>query len=221
MPMNHRLMRPKRRRSSAPPPVEAEPSLTVTVQGADPVEEVPGAFETFTISNGGEGAVFFNNGIVFGDVTFNDTGIITIEGPIEGFTITGGGVGNSFITFTADTQGEVDDFSIGEGGASADLTIDVQGANADPGSPGAAEEIEVSFDGATGGTITFQILSIGATDPLPFDVTAEDFETALESATGLGWTVTGADGEFTVTAEEAGVRDDLEIAAHDLTKPAS
>jgi hypothetical protein len=221
MPMNHRLLRPKRRRSSAPPPVDAEPSLTVTVQGADPVEPTPGEKEEFSVGGGENVTVAIGDGIVDdGGVSWDETGTIaTSQAPTGYEEITNTG---SSVTFRALEEGARPDcFIIGETPPGVSFSIDVQGVDSDPGSPGAAEVVVISFDGATGGTITFQILSIGATDPLPFDVTAEDFETALESATGLGWTVTGADGEFTVTAEEAGVRDDLEIFGHDLTKPAS
>jgi hypothetical protein len=221
MGMDQRLMRPKRRRSEAPPPelIDAEPSYEVVQQGVDEIVEVPGVKERFKLESlGPEEFISFSDALSnFGSLSTNDTGDIIDVSPPSGYTIVEGGVDVHYVIFEADVEGDLPDMELQSG--TATLTVDPQGEFGVPAQEGIQEVFTIDFDNAVEGTLVFLILNGNST--VEFDATDEalDLETKMEAATSEGWSVENVvDRKFQFTRDVPGAYDDTSIQSHSLKK---
>lgn len=98
----------------------------VTQQG---VEAVTGVAEVVTISAGSDGTT-----TVEGQSFEVVAGLFITVGSFSGFTLTGGGTGNSSATYTADATGAVSDWSSGNPSI-ASVNVNTQGVDAVTGQP--------------------------------------------------------------------------------------
>ena len=173
-------------------PVAAEPSITVTTDGADATQAVS------VISAAGEGDTTTDN---FGNS-------VSVSGGIVSATPTGGWDVDSMIsnpaTFTNQSAGATDPPSKASGDG------EVSGG---AGQDAIAEVTAIDFDAATGGAIV-----ISGSDPIAWNVSAEDLNTAISNATSRDLGITGSSGSFEATDNVAGAQTDLSIDSHTLTK---
>ena len=178
--------------------VYAEPSITVTTQGED------ADMEQFSISGGNDETVSSSDGSTTADVLFDGSGnVLSVTSTPTNYTA--GSTGSPSITFTSTIAGDRTDMSKSSGGGGS-VSVDVQGTD------GVAEVFEISFGGATGGTIR-----ISGSDPINWDADAATVESTLEAALGVGVSVTGSNGEFEVTYDDAADRGDPTITENLLT----
>lgn len=95
----------------------------VTQQG---IMDVTGASEVFTVSSGSDGQTDFTDGTNAGNVVCAAGILINVNAP-SGYSVSAGGSGSGFVTFTADSSGDRPDQAITSGDAS--LNLDTQGVD--------------------------------------------------------------------------------------------
>lgn len=98
----------------------------VTQEG---IETVTGVAEVVTISAGSDGST-----TVEGQSFEVSSGLFTTVGSFSGFTLTGGGTGNSTVTYTADATGAVSDWTSADPSI-ASVSVSTQGVDAVTGQP--------------------------------------------------------------------------------------
>lgn len=184
-----------RGRTAAPTSVAANPSITITTDGADATQATStitasGAFDTTTDSAG-------NTVALDGDqnVQSNSAG--------TGWTATSSPASNPG-SFVKDVAGAESAPTLSSGNGSVDGTA---------GTDATTEVAHVDFDGATGGTI-----KISGSTAIDWNADAATVESAIEAAIGEGVSVSGSNGVFDVTYDSAGAKTDLEITENLLTK---
>lgn len=198
MAINQRLMRPKR---SGPRP--AEPSITVTTQGVDGVQE------EFTVSGGVDEIVTFSDGSNGGNAIFYSDGTITGATAPDGYDQQGSTGGTSLSFLAQSAMAKPDMVKTSGGGGSIDVTA--QGAD------GVAEVWELDLDGATAGTFKITDGSL-TTGEIAWNIDAGTLEGELETAFGVGCFVSGSNGDFEIIFDDWAERDDPSIVANLLTK---
>jgi hypothetical protein len=105
-------------------------NTAIAQQGSD---LVAGVAEQFTVTApGGTGSAetmwVGEGGMATHDIIFDPAGNISNTPTVAGYSVTGGGPGNNFVTFTATGTGALTDIAYGSGiGGPSNVTVDVQG----------------------------------------------------------------------------------------------
>ena len=154
-------------------------SITSYTQGVDEVTEVTGVAEIFTVTVGAsDGTITISNGGEIGSIG----GIVDYATPPSGYSLTSGGNGNNYATFTQNTTGDVTDETITSDGTSgANLTVNTQGVTAVSPVTGVAE----SFTYITGIPVYSGTFGRGGSPDHPYQFSNSLF-TAIQTPSGFG-----------------------------------
>lgn len=156
-------------------------SLEETTAG---VGETPPAYEVFSVYNAGPSSSynFGESGGSENYIEFDGDGNVVSAPSVTGYSITGGGSGQSYVQYTADTEGSKADqqwYSGSSYGDSGSVVVDTQGADGEPG----AAEVQTLSCSPIPSSGSWSVG--GGFYPLGYDANNETVQTALVSLLGL------------------------------------